>query len=460
MNKADSLIRGVGVVIDDHVFDLISKNAADRCAESLAKKGVAKKDVALIKRENRNRYKDDIVRIVGVLEKAGIPLVKYDKIPDDLEGLIGNISDAAFVLVDWSFHKIEVDEDGRPSPQSMGIDEDNQKYVIEFIDRVLKLCVVPVFVFCNEPNDAKRKLTQKLGENAVKKVLIMGKASVTQKVVQIIRDWYLSSPSTYVLKKWDNVYHDARGKMFCDFAQRSSSWPVPLFKAYEKDGDNPSSALTELLIRNLRGRMANMPLIRNRLRSGSESPSREVLRNVLELFVMIPDASLPETLLGCGDLFKKSDKYLLVISCDCDCINHSKAPSMCSSGLAGNHGNENNKVAVLDGEAIPNDKSPVIVLKGTRVSNKKLETGNEIFNPKYGFALPRDRAYLFPADGGRCLCFTFGGLSLKSHQQILQDGFKRIGRVCAPYITDIRQRNAQWLQREGFPKIPKEAVRG
>lgn len=460
MNKADSLIRGVGVVIDDHVFDLISQNAADRCADSFEGKGVLKKDIVAVKSKNRKTYADDIIRIVNALESAGIPLIKYDRVPSDPEALMGNISGVSFVLIDWAFQKIEIGDGGIPEVKSRGVEEDDQRFVIEFIKRILELCVVPIFVFCNDPEDAKQKLAKTLGKDAVAKLLIMGKSAVASKVVKTINEWYLSSPSTYVLKAWDNIYHDARRRMFCDFSNRSSYWPVPLYKAYEKDGDNPSSALTELLIRNLRGRMANMSLIRNRLRSGSESPSREVLRNVLELSVMIPDASLPEASLGCGDLFKKSGKYLLVISCDCDCINHSKAPSSCSLRLAGKQDNEDGKVAILDGIAIPDDKSSVMVLKGTRVSNTKLETVNKIFSPKYGLALPRDRAYLFPADGGRCLCFTFGGLSLKSHQQILQDGFKRIGRVCAPYITDIRQRNAQWLQREGFPKIPKEAVRG
>ena len=49
MNKVDSLIKGVGVVIDDHVFDLISQNAADRCADSFEGKGVVKKDIVAVK---------------------------------------------------------------------------------------------------------------------------------------------------------------------------------------------------------------------------------------------------------------------------------------------------------------------------------------------------------------------------------------------------------------------------
>ena len=192
MNKADSLIRGVGVVIDDHVFDLISKNAADRCAESFKGKGVLKKDIVAVKSKNRKTYTDDIIRIVNALESAGIPLIKYDRVPTDPEVLMGNISGASFVLIDWAFQKMEISDEGVPSVKSQGVEEDDQRFVIEFIKRILELCVVPIFVFCNDPEDAKQKLAKKLGKDAVAKLLIMGKSAVVSKVVKTIKEWYLS----------------------------------------------------------------------------------------------------------------------------------------------------------------------------------------------------------------------------------------------------------------------------
>ena len=234
MNKVNSLIRGVGVVIDDHVFDWISKDSADRCAESFAEKGVLKKDIVAVKRKNRKTYTDDIVKIVNALESAGIPLIKYDRVPADPEVLLENISGVSFVLIDWSFQKIEIGDGGILEVKSRGVEEDDQGFVIEFIKRILELCVVPIFVFCNDPEDASQKLATKLGKDAVAKLLIMGKSAVASKVVKTIKEWYLSSPSTYVLKAWDNIYHDARRRMFCDFSNRSSFWPVPIYKAYEK----------------------------------------------------------------------------------------------------------------------------------------------------------------------------------------------------------------------------------
>ena len=201
--------------------------------------------------------------------------------------------------------------------------------------------------------------------------------------------------------------------------------------------------------------MSKMALIKNRIKARKGLVKQDVLRGILELSVVIPNDSLPSLQLGCGDLFRKKDKYILVISCDCDCINHAKRPSESSANVV--VCDETGPYVLQQNQ---DTRSPVAVLNGSRVTTKTFENSKKIFTVKYGFAQPRDRAYLFPVDGGRCLSFQFGSLGMRTVTEIENEGFKRIGRVCAPYITDIRQRNAQWLQREGFPKIPKEAVRG
>ena len=157
---------------------------------------------------------------------------------------------------------------------------------------------------------------------------------------------------------------------------------------------------------------------------------------------MVPDEYLNEGQFGCGDLFHKREKkngkwkerYWLLISCDCDCIDHSSQDATTGGG------------------------ADVALLPASIVSNSALKK-RTVFNPAYGFDQPKDRAYLFPVNGGKGLCLLFSKMAMKSINSLLADGYERIGRVCAPYITDVRQRNAQWLQREGFPKIPVEAVR-
>lgn len=436
MNKVNSLIRGVGVVIDDHVFDWISKDAADRCAESFAKKGVPKKDVALIKSEYRNNHKDDIVRIVDAFEKAGIPLVKYDKVPDNIENVISNINQAAFVLVDWTFHDVDFDEDGNPI-KSLGVEDNDQEYLIKFIKSVLELCVVPIFVFCNEPSDARNKLTAALGEESTSRLLIKRKSSVVSRVVETIENWYKSSPSTYVLKVWDNIYHGARFTMFRDFSKASPYWPSSLYKAYDSDDDDPGSAFTELLLRNLRGRMLNVSLGEEHMTRKRARCANSTIRSVLELSVITPAESLAKDGYGCGDLYVCQDVegplYQLNVRCDCD---------LCHS-----------------------DNPDFLLLNGREVDLPDVRK-NKLFSTKDGFVRPLNCAYVFPVNNGKCVCFKFNDYKrvkakafLKQTQGSPSAQPKLLGRMLPPYITDIRQRNAQWMQREGFPKIPHQALK-
>lgn len=436
MNKADSLIRGVGVVIDDHVFDLISKNAVDRCVESFAEKGGAKKDVAAIKKESRNIYKDDIVRIVSAFEEAGIPLVKYDKLPDNIENVISNINQAAFVLVDWTFHDVDIDEEGIPI-KSQGVEDNDQEYLIKFIKRVLELCVVPIFVFCNEPSDARNKLTTALGEELVSRLLIKRKSSVVSRVVETIEKWYKSSPSTYVLKVWDNIYHSARFTMFRDFSKASPCWPSSLYEAYDSDNDDPGSAFTELLLRNLRGRMLNVSLGAEHMTRRRARCANSTLRSVLELSVITPAESLAKDGYGCGDLYVCQDAegslYQLNVRCDCD---------LCHS-----------------------DNPDFLLLNGREIDLSDVRK-DKLFSKKDGFVRPLNCAYVFPVNNGKCVCFKFNDYKRVKAKAFLKQTPdnpsaqpKRLGRMLPPYITDIRQRNAQWMQREGFPKIPHLALK-
>lgn len=76
----EKLFSGIGMVIDDQVFNQESS--------------------------------DKIIRIVENLESKGFPLVKYNTIPN-VSG--ANIAKFSFVLLDWELVSIS-DEDGAPIP--------------------------------------------------------------------------------------------------------------------------------------------------------------------------------------------------------------------------------------------------------------------------------------------------------------------------------------------------------
>ena len=52
--------------------------------------------------------------------------------------------------------------------------------------------------------------------------------------------------------------------------------------------------------------------------------------------------------------------------------------------------------------------------------------------------------------------FKFNDLYKKEYPQISDD---RVGRIIHPYITKIQQRYALYLQRQGLPRIPEEALK-
>ena len=76
----EELFSGIGMVIDDQVFNMESS--------------------------------DKIIRIVENIESKGFPLVKYNEIPN-VSG--ANIAKFSFVLLDWELVSVS-DEDGNPIP--------------------------------------------------------------------------------------------------------------------------------------------------------------------------------------------------------------------------------------------------------------------------------------------------------------------------------------------------------
>jgi hypothetical protein len=175
--------------------------------------------------------------------------------------------------------------------------------------------------------------------------------------------------------------------------------------------------------------------LRGRVRSNiSEMPdvvpderAFAALKDVLALTVMLPSSVLSDDQVGCGDMFKeRSGRFWLVVSCDCDCIVHN-----CES-------EESTFVQVVkvDGGCSPDS-----------------EKMKERFSKKYGLEHKSNQSYLFPIDG-KCYCVVYS--SFKTMKLSEFDISKRVGRILPPYITDIRQRVAQWNQRVGFPKLPSE----
>lgn len=387
--------RGIGVVIDDKV-----------------------------PMSDGEQVDDTIGDIVHQLHEDGISLLKYRELPPKSEW--DNFGGVAFVLIDWSLLAEEV---GIAAKQLM------EKRICDFIKAIHGKAFAPIFIFSNQ-DDAEIK-------DALKKckietdipgayVLVKPKAEMnalgengSPMLFNEINKWILETPAIRLFATWGNDVLTARNQMFAEFYDKGHNWPSLLWKAYKDDNDDPAHGLSQVMFDNLKARvrcdLPEMPNVEH------DEKSLTALKDVLALTVMLPTSVLPESQIGCGDLFTiKSGKFWLVVSCDCDCIVH--AGESAESTFV--------QVVKVDG--------------GCKPESIKMKAR---FSKTFGLLHQSNQSYLFPIQG-KCFSVVYSSFSTMPLSQLSVS--KRIGRVLPPFITDVRQRIAQWNQRVGFPKIPAE----
>ena len=128
----EELFAGIGVVIDDKVF-------------------------------SSNEQEDRIITIVKELENVRkFPLVKYADLPDD--GVLAKLTNVSFLLLDWEIEPKQ-EELGKEAPNvqlGAALKAENERRVIEIVQKTLQSSLVPVFIFSNQNIDSiNLKLTDK-----------------------------------------------------------------------------------------------------------------------------------------------------------------------------------------------------------------------------------------------------------------------------------------------------------
>ena len=275
------LLSGIAVVIDDKIED------------------------------DRDEDPDRILEIVNQLEQGwNLPFYKAIKIPpkDTWPNLL---QAASFILLDWKLW---------PNSSS-----ELEKLNIEFIEQA-KDYFVPVLIFTNEdPEDIKGKLPDDIyqEETAEKSfVFVQRKEELLhggELGLSAIEQWMEKNASVYALKTWERVFHAAKKDLFSSMYARSPDWPKVFWKAYKADDVDPSSSLTHLINDNLRGRMRTDAFEAKTLEAAPAEVPQEDLQELIGEISFQDD--VPANEIGCGDLFRTSEKgYLLNIRPDCDCV--------------------------------------------------------------------------------------------------------------------------------------------
>ena len=396
---ANAVLSGIGIVIDNKVNDPASG--------------------------------DLIADLMVQIRDAGIPCLVYDKLPT--ETTRSHFSTAAFILLDWELWE----KSGGDELERQGIEEN-----IAFLKSLRDVCFAPVFIFSNYGIDGimdhLREADLLAGDNARSFILVRHKADLKRPedksghpLLDAVTGWIEGNPSIYVLSHWKDAVTRSQNQLFWDLYDKDSAWPSILWKTYQGEGEDPEHGLADILLRNLRARLFPLSLNPEIVAlSAAQPPDRATTQAVLEASMIVPPERLPESQYGCGDILKDEKGRLFInVRCDCDCL--------------ARPGHDPNKVELYLLTAKP------------MVDEKFLE---QFWDADYGLVQKNATCHVLFPIGGKALRVRFGDLCQVRVGDLKEHGAVRIGRLTPPYITQIRQRFALHLQREGLPRIPKAAV--
>ena len=359
-----------------------------------------------------NASPNGIQKIIQSFESKHIPLIKYAELPD---AYIEQFHSISFVILDWNLSGLEI------IPEA--IIEDN----VNFIKNLKKYCFVPIFIFSDEDSHT---IEIKLGENDidVSKYPIFVKSKneldTSDKLFEEINKWLKSTPSIYVLKEWENSERKAKNQMLWDLSVIHSAWPNVMMQTIVGDGGDKHIELMHLLQNNLSYRIDNIKFDDGIINSSLVGISKDELRHLLECERFIPSERLPAHPFA-GDIYIISDKYYLNIRPDCDIVRSPKDKQM----------------YLIKGKVIDESK-----INKQEIDSITFDSGE--------FIEKNNNCYVAFVNG-KILCFSFRDLELKKWNEIKNN---RIGRLLPPYITKIQQKYSAYLQRQGLPSIPNQAI--
>lgn len=354
-----------------------------------------------------------IQKISQSLKENHIPLLEYDELPDEF---ISQFHSVSFVILDWNL------SGKRPIPDVTINDN------IEFIRHLKESCFAPLFIFSDE---ATHDIQVKLEENGLYTnccpIFIKKKDELdtSEKLFSEIESWLRNTPSIYVLKEWEKATREAKTNMLWALSSIHPAWPSVLSKSIQDDGGDEPSELMSLLQNNLSYRLVYPQFDTDIIGSQVDGIGKDELRSLLECERFIRQESIPEHPFA-GDIYLIDEKYFMNIRPDCDIIRSPKNKDM-------------------------------YLLKGKIVDETTINGEDEggILFDSGEFQEKKNNCYVAFVQGN-ILCFSLRDIELKKWKDIKDH---RIGRLLPPYITKIQQKYAAYLQRQGLPSIPEEAIK-
>lgn len=390
----EELFAGIGVVIDDKVF--LSNESEDR-----------------------------IISIVKELENVRkFPLVKYASLPDN--DVLVKLTNVSFLLLDWEIEpKQEELGDEAPNVQlGAALKAENERRVIEIVQKTLQNSLVPVFIFSNQNIDSiNQKLTDSGVDLTKSRIFVRSKAELTEEgaLFQKIGEWVDDVSGVYVAKAWDNAFNKAKNQFFAELANNTSHWPKALFKAATEDSTEPGEQISQAISQNVISRMQPIDISQEQIDKDTTTPSKEEVLGIMKGQFFLDNAS--ETSIV-GDLYKNGGKYYMNIRPTCDCI-----------------------------EGRENSDGMVYLLKCSRLTNGQV--GNSYLIGDGHFNETVRCAVVGPLHENKFYRIDFSKIDVREYNQWKE---KKVGRILPPIINHITERYSLYVQRQALPRIPQEII--
>jgi len=391
-----NIIRGVGLVIDDEIYD----------------------------------QRSDISTIIKNLEKENIPLIKFEEIPTKKYQI--HFSYISFVLLDWLLltkEQATLKNDGINLPET--VLKTNEDRSVKFLKELKNVCFIPVFIFTNQSTTSIKECLIENGlynENKTNYIFIKSKSDIIRTNIQIeIETWIKNNPSIYILKEWEKSYKDAMNNMFWDFYNISPSWPKIILESFNSDDIDKENEMLDLIIKNISSRISPFTFDKELIMKSEYDYNKEDIQKVLEGIKYLNADNLKKDCSVTGDVFKIEDNYYLNIRPQCDLIRYKK---------------EKTKEIII------------FCIQGKIMTETEI---NEAYNKRYLlFNEKVDLAIVPFIDNRKTIQFDFNIFNSFKWEDIKD---KRIGRLLPPYIVNVQQRFAFYIKRQGLPPIPNEAVK-
>lgn len=352
-----------------------------------------------------------IQKIIHSIGSKHIPLLKFEELPND--EVISQLHSISFLILDWNLSGIQ------PIPEATIKDN------VEFIKKLRGICFVPLFIFSDEdPHAIEVALSEQEINIHNSPIFIKKKEDIdnADKLFGEIESWMKKTPSVYVLKEWEKTTRVAKTRLLHDLSSTHPSWPSVLAESFNDDGGDISWELTNSLQNNLSYRIEFPEFDKEIVKTKQEGITKEEIRKILECERFIPNNKLPDHPFA-GDVYLIDGNYYVNIRPDCDIIR---------------------------------EKKDLFLLKGNIVDESKInsDSDDKIIFCQGEFQEKINNCYVAFVDG-KIFCFSLRKLSIKKWNEIKNN---RQGRLLPPYITKIQQKYSAYIQRQGLPSIPKQAI--